>query len=87
MFFTSFFPLILKVVDKNWDWNGGIAAINSFGFGGANVHLILRSNPKPKSTPVKDNIPRLVAVSGRTYEAVDSFLTKVILLCTISVFH
>uniref|UniRef100_T1H8C9 Fatty acid synthase n=1 Tax=Rhodnius prolixus TaxID=13249 RepID=T1H8C9_RHOPR len=67
----------LQVVDKNWDWNGGIAAINSFGFGGANVHLILRSNPKPKSTPVKDNIPRLVAVSGRTYEAVDSFLTKI----------
>uniref|UniRef100_A0A224X4N0 Fatty acid synthase n=1 Tax=Panstrongylus lignarius TaxID=156445 RepID=A0A224X4N0_9HEMI len=67
----------LQVVNKNWKWDGGIAAINSFGFGGSNVHVILRSNPKPKSPPVKDNIPRLVAVSGRTYESVESFLTKI----------
>ncbi|KAK9502678.1 hypothetical protein O3M35_011399 [Rhynocoris fuscipes] len=66
----------LQVVDRNWKWDGGIAAVNSFGFGGANVHVILKSNPKPKSSPCKDNIPRLVAISGRTQDAVDSFLTK-----------
>ncbi|KAL1129219.1 hypothetical protein AAG570_013748 [Ranatra chinensis] len=67
----------LQVVNKNWPWNGGMVAINSFGFGGANVHLLLRSNPKPKSNPIKDNIPRIIAVSGRTEEAVNSYLDKV----------
>lgn len=67
----------LQVVDKNWNWNGGLAVINSFGFGGANVHVILRSNPKPKVPSAKNNVPRLVGVSGRTPEAVNSFLDKI----------
>ncbi|XP_012261752.1 fatty acid synthase [Athalia rosae] len=68
----------LKVVDKATPWNGGLVAVNSFGFGGANAHIVLRSNPKPKLSPVLDvKLPKIVAVSGRTQEAVSSFLDKV----------
>jgi hypothetical protein len=52
-------------------------AVNSFGFGGANAHILLRSHPKPKVPAIQDNIPRLVALSGRTEEAVNYFLDKV----------
>nr|QDK64693.1 fatty acid synthase [Macrobrachium nipponense] len=33
----------IKVVSENTPWSGGFAAVNSFGFGGANVHVLLRS--------------------------------------------
>ena len=36
----------LKVVTERTPWNGGCVAINSFGFGGANVHVILKSFEK-----------------------------------------
>jgi fatty acid synthase, animal type len=32
----------LKVVTEKTRWDGGHVGINSFGFGGANVHVILR---------------------------------------------
>lgn len=65
----------LKVVDKPTPWNGGLIALNSFGFGGANAHIILRSNPKPKLSPVLEKqLPKLVPVSGRTFETVNYML-------------
>ncbi|XP_057332495.1 fatty acid synthase [Microplitis mediator] len=68
----------IQVVDKATLWNGGLIAINSFGFGGANAHVILRSNPKPKIPPVLNvEVPKIVAVSGRTHEACDLFLEKI----------
>lgn len=66
-----------QVVNKNWEFDGGYVALNSFGFGGANAHVLLKSNPKPKIAPILNNIPRLIAVSGRTNEAVNSMLKKV----------
>jgi len=69
----------IRVVTKPTPWNGGFVAINSFGFGGANAHIILRSNPKMKLSPILDTIkllPKLVIVSGRTDEAVHTFLDK-----------
>lgn len=69
----------LQVVHKNWPWNGGMAAINSFGFGGANAHIILRSNPKNKGSnaaPMPSQVPRVIAVSGRTEEAVNHLLDE-----------
>ncbi|XP_033150589.1 fatty acid synthase [Drosophila busckii] len=64
----------LKVVDKNLKWNGGIIGLNSFGFGGANAHVILKSNPKPKSITPRDGAPKVVLASGRTFEAVEQLL-------------
>nr|XP_034178573.1 fatty acid synthase [Osmia lignaria]XP_034178581.1 fatty acid synthase [Osmia lignaria] len=67
----------IQVIDKNTPWKGGLVAINSFGFGGANAHILLRSNPKPKLSPVLDSkLPKLVTVSGRTEEAVEVLLEK-----------
>lgn len=67
----------MEVVDKNLPWNGGIVGLNSFGFGGANAHVILKSNPKPKPVSVLDDFPRLVACSGRTEEAVQLLLEDI----------
>ncbi|KAH8306769.1 hypothetical protein KR044_013279, partial [Drosophila immigrans] len=64
----------LKVVDKNLPWNGGIIGLNSFGFGGANAHVILKSNPKPKTVTPLNSSPKLVVASGRTFEAVQMLL-------------
>ncbi|XP_050301861.1 fatty acid synthase [Anthonomus grandis grandis] len=64
----------LKVVSKNEPWNGGIVGVNSFGFGGANAHIVLKSNPKPKQKWPLGPVPRVVGVSGRTEEAVKNFL-------------
>lgn len=69
----------IRVIDKVTPWNGGLVAVNSFGFGGANAHVLLRSNPKPKLLPVPDTteqLPKLVAVSGRTEEAVRALLDE-----------
>ncbi|KAJ8675796.1 hypothetical protein QAD02_011582 [Eretmocerus hayati] len=67
----------LKVITEPTPWQGGVACVNSFGFGGVNVHVILKSNEKEKINKglPSDNLPRLVGVSGRTEEAVDTLLT------------
>lgn len=64
----------LKVVDKNTPWNGGIVGLNSFGFGGANAHVVLKSNPKPKQKAPRTEYPRMVIASGRTIDGVQSLL-------------
>ncbi|XP_043251796.1 fatty acid synthase isoform X1 [Colletes gigas] len=69
----------IQVVDKPTPWKGGLVAINSFGFGGANAHILLRTNSKPKLSPVLDSkLLKLVTVSGRTEEAVQVLLDKAI---------
>ncbi|GAB0087173.1 Fatty acid synthase [Sergentomyia squamirostris] len=65
----------LKVVDKNTPWNGGIVSINSFGFGGSNVHLIMKSNPRLKVLSPLNGDKHLVVASGRTPEAVETMLS------------
>ncbi|XP_066056968.1 fatty acid synthase [Chamaea fasciata] len=66
----------LEVVCKPTPVKGGLIGINSFGFGGANAHVILRPN-KNKCQPLKTcNIPRLVQISGRTQEAVETLIEE-----------
>jgi len=74
-------PLIkgyIKPVTENIPYEGGIAAINSFGFGGVNVHVILKSHDKETTEESKDVIPkgfpRLINMCGRTDEAVNYVL-------------
>nr|AGQ04168.1 CG3524 [Drosophila birchii] len=70
----------LKVVDRNLPWQGGIVGLNSFGFGGANAHVVLRSHtkskpPKASSKAVEtEQSLKLVTCSGRTEEAVEKLL-------------
>ncbi|XP_071429466.1 fatty acid synthase [Pithys albifrons albifrons] len=66
----------LEVVCKPTPVKGGLVSINSFGFGGANAHVILRPN-KEKRQPLETcNMPRLVQVSGRTQEAVEILIQE-----------
>ncbi|KAH8298247.1 hypothetical protein KR018_011847 [Drosophila ironensis] len=70
----------LKVVDRNLRWQGGIVGLNSFGFGGANAHVVLKSHTKSKAPKTSDKAVeeepslRLVVCSGRTEEAVQQLL-------------
>ncbi|XP_016987664.1 fatty acid synthase [Drosophila rhopaloa] len=70
----------LKVVDRNLPWQGGIVGLNSFGFGGANAHVVLKSHAKSKVPKTSSNAAeaeqslRLVTCSGRTEEAVRQLL-------------
>lgn len=67
------------MVAEKLPWDGGLAGINSFGFGGANCHVLLKWNEKIKINggAPEDSIPRLVTVSGRTEEAVKVILDDV----------
>jgi len=69
----------IRVVTNPTPWTSGFMGINSFGFGGANCHVLLRCNSKEKinNGAPNDNLPRLVVLSGRTKQAVESFLTDV----------
>jgi fatty acid synthase, animal type len=70
----------VQVVSEPTPWKGGLAGVNSFGFGGANAHGLLRSHdcPKPdKDAAEVDGQPRLIITSGRTEEAVETILTEV----------
>ncbi|KAI8423488.1 hypothetical protein MSG28_012603 [Choristoneura fumiferana] len=60
----------IKVVDRNTPWQGGLVAVNSFGFGGANAHVILESQGGERPPPASYPAPRLVLASGRTEAAV-----------------
>ncbi|XP_046888952.1 fatty acid synthase isoform X1 [Hypomesus transpacificus] len=75
----------LRVVDQPIPVRGGIVGINSFGFGGSNVHVILRppaGTPKPGNRAEKPGnltpspVPRLLQACGRTEDAVNALLSK-----------
>ncbi|XP_041321888.1 fatty acid synthase [Pyrgilauda ruficollis] len=66
----------LEVVCKPTPVKGGLIGINSFGFGGANAHVILRPNKKKCQPLETSNMPRLVQISGRTQEAVETLIQE-----------
>ncbi|KAL0983890.1 hypothetical protein UPYG_G00134400 [Umbra pygmaea] len=73
----------LRVVNEPIPVRGGIVGINSFGFGGSNVHVILRPpsqdtpvNAPPKTPSEPFPVPRLLQACGRTEEAVSTLLAK-----------
>jgi len=71
----------LKVVTEIQDFDDekNLIAVNSFGFGGSNSHILVRRNPKVKvnlGLPT-DNLPRLIVWSGRTEEALNTIFDSV----------
>ncbi|XP_056432573.1 fatty acid synthase [Gadus chalcogrammus] len=68
----------LRVVDRPIPVRRGIVGVNSFGFGGSNVHVILRpptDPPQPAAAAAEvASGPRLLQACGRTEEAVASLL-------------
>jgi len=69
----------IRVVTEAMPLQNGYVGINSFGFGGANAHLLLQWNVRKKDNGGKptDDLPRLVALSGCTEKSVKSFLNDV----------
>lgn len=69
----------MKVITEITPWENNLIGLNSFGFGGANAHILLKSNPKQKINKgmPTDKVPRLVCVSARTEEGVNSLLDDV----------
>ncbi|KAG8507553.1 Fatty acid synthase [Galemys pyrenaicus] len=67
----------LQVVDRPLPVRGGNVGINSFGFGGSNVHVVLKPNlqPRPASGP-HAALPRLLLASGRTAAAARGLLEQ-----------
>ncbi|CAN9508637.1 unnamed protein product [Ophioblennius macclurei] len=66
----------LQVVDRPLPVQGGYVGINSFGFGGSNVHVILRPAERLAAAPRQRSHPRILQACGRTEAAVDAILTK-----------
>lgn len=70
----------IQVVNKNTPFEGGIVSVCAYGIGGANAHVVIRSNAiskVKKQTPVPARgVPCIITVSGRTKEAVEIFLDK-----------
>lgn len=79
-------------MSQNTPWRGKFAALNCFGFGGANVHVLLKAPEEVTPTistnsmlkPVNSSAnllmsgapPRLMLVSGRTEEHVEKVLSE-----------
>jgi len=60
-------------------WDGGYVAINSFGFGGSNVHVLLRSpdiEASSRAAHSATTATRLVTCAGRTQTAVEATLDE-----------
>ncbi|KAH9640519.1 hypothetical protein HF086_001568 [Spodoptera exigua] len=66
----------LSVVTDKTPWGRGMSGVNSFGFGGANAHALLKdvARAKVNNGIPSDDLPRLACVSGRTESAVARIL-------------
>ncbi|XP_065209085.1 fatty acid synthase-like [Planococcus citri] len=69
----------LEVITKPTPLEGEYFALNTFGAGGANGHVLLTPHRKIKKSRASksETIPIIVAVSGRTEEAVDCILNDI----------
>lgn len=66
----------LKMCSESTPLAESLVAVNSFGFGGANAHVLLKRWNKIKNRTPIDEVPRLVCWSGRTEESVTKVIGK-----------
>lgn len=65
----------LQVVTQNMPLREGFVGVNSFGFGGSNVHAILKSSDVTRENNHKaSNAKRLFVYSSRTSDGVEKIL-------------
>lgn len=64
------------MVTENINYKDGLIGLNSFGFGGANGHIVLKPYSKLK-IPHNKSSYRLAVSSGRTIESVEHFLNGI----------
>lgn len=63
-------------MSENTPWPGGYAAVNSFGFGGANVHVLLRSPNAPVQPPSEPSRPVLIPTTQRICPTTKEIITS-----------
>ncbi|GFU02430.1 fatty acid synthase, partial [Nephila pilipes] len=61
-------------------WKADYAAASSFGLGGVNAHVVLKSNGDGTKRPQNSEIPQLVLYSGRTQDSV-RYLFEYLQIC------
>ncbi|CAG2172646.1 unnamed protein product, partial [Oppiella nova] len=73
---------ILKPITENTTFDSPLAGLNCFGFGGVNVHVIVRADSKQPADENRDiivgQVPRLVMMCGRTEQTLQSALTHIV---------
>ena len=85
----STFPLLSmgggsQVVADNTPWHGGTAALSSFGFGGSNVHMLIRGSPPKSSSCVVDEVGEpevgeatIIPLASRTSQGMNALAAAV----------
>ncbi|CAG7731955.1 unnamed protein product, partial [Allacma fusca] len=61
----------LTVIDKLQPFNARYVAFNSMGFGGTNVHVLIKLDRREEIKPWSPATPLILLGSGRTQEAVE----------------
>ncbi|CAG7825818.1 unnamed protein product [Allacma fusca] len=69
----------IRVVDKNQQFKAKYVGLNSMGFGGTNVHILLKFNNHETAPPWVPSIPVILLCSGRSNQAVTHFLDQALL--------
>lgn len=66
------------MVTEATEWEGGLASISSFGFGGTNVHLVMESLKKQQHEQEVSKDAQLLVCSSRTKEGAEAILKKAV---------
>ena len=67
----------MKPVTEVTPLPGTLIPINSFGFGGANTHVVIEGTFKKRSGSVASPVPRLVNAAGRTMASASYILSRI----------
>ncbi|MGJ5950166.1 amino acid adenylation domain-containing protein [Streptomyces neyagawaensis] len=72
----------LFVADRPLPWEGPrIAGVSSFGFGGANAHVVVEAAPPtPDEAADHDRLPRLVTLSAVSDDALRTLVNRLVLM-------